>query len=389
MTVSNSESLKTKTPINAQIDCQEDKGEIIDFQTLVEKTQVMILIVQDRKICYANSMTKLLTGYNTNELLINTNLLSQLKLPQKCQISASDSQNQGITQNHLVKLSTRNSEECWLDCSLRVVQFATKPALLITAVDITKHKEAEQKIKQILEQEKKLISMISHELRTPLNVISFASNLLKTYGDRWNPGKVKQHLERLQRGVDTISLLIDEWLILGKADIGKLKLEPQTFNLEKFCRNLLSDLQLRDDASRDYPSDTLRDRHFRQINFVIQGDGSSVNLDRRILQLILTNLLENAIKYSSNQGDVDFTVVCQPEQLIFQIKDRGIGIAQSDLEQLFKPFYRGKNVDNIPGHGLGLAVVKKLVELSNGQINVKSQLGIGTEFIISIPKQKS
>jgi PAS domain S-box-containing protein len=386
MTVSNSESLKTKTPINAQIDCQEDKGEIIDFQTLVENTQVMILIVQDRKICYANSMTKLLTGYNTDELLINTNLLSQLKLQQQCQISASDSQNQGITQNHQVKLLTRNSEECWLDCSLRVVQFATKPAILITAVDITKHKEAEQKIKQILEQEKKLISMISHELRTPLNVISFASNLLKTYGDRWKPGKVKQHLERLQRGVDTISLLIDEWLILGKADIGKLKLEPQTFNLEKFCRNLLSDLQLRDDASCDYAS---RDRHFRQINFVIQGDGSSVNLDRRILQLILTNLLENAIKYSSNQGDVDFTVVCQPEQLIFQIKDRGIGIAQSDLEQLFKPFYRGKNVDNIPGHGLGLAVVKKLVELSNGQINVKSQLGIGTEFIISIPKQKS
>ncbi len=381
MTVSNSESLKTKTPINAQIDCQEDKGEIIDFQTLVENTQVMIWIFQDRKICYANSMTKLLTGYNTDELLINTNLLSQLKLQQQCQISASDSQNQGITQNHQVKLLTRNSEECWLDCSLRVVQFATKPAILITAVDITKHKEAEQKIKQILEQEKKLISMISHELRTPLNVISFASNLLKTYGDRWKPGKVKQHLERLQRGVDTISLLIDEWLILGKADIGKLKLEPQSFNLEKFCRNLLSDLQLRDDASCD--------RHPRQINFVIQGDGSSVNLDRRILQLILTNLLENAIKYSSNQGDVDFTVVCQPEQLIFQIKDRGIGIAQSDLEQLFKPFYRGKNVDNIPGHGLGLAVVKKLVELSNGQINVKSQLGIGTEFIISIPKQKS
>jgi PAS domain S-box-containing protein len=376
MTVSNSESLKTKTPINAQIDCQEDTGEIIDFQTLVEKTQVMILIVQDRKICYANPMTKLLTGYNTDELLINTNLLSQLKLPQKCQISASDSQNQGITQNHLVKLSTRNSEECWLDCSLRVVQFATKPALLITAVDVTKHKEAEQKIKQILEQEKKLISMISHELRTPLTVISFASNLLKTYGDRWKPDKVKQHLERLQRGVDTINLLIDEWLILGKADIGKLKLEPQTFNLEKFCRNLLSDLHL-------------SNGNLQQINFFNQGDNQLVTLDFRILQLILTNLLENALKYSPKGKAIDFTVACHPKEVIFKIKDRGIGIKESDLQQLFKPFYRGKNVDNIPGHGLGLAVVKKLVELSNGQINVKSQLGIGTEFIISLPKQKS
>jgi PAS domain S-box-containing protein len=381
MTVSNSESLKTKTSINAQIDCQEDKGEISDFQTLVENTQVMILIFQDQKISYANPMTKLLTGYNTDELLINTNLLSQLKLQQQCPISASDIQNQGITQNHLIKLLTSNSEECWLDCSLRVVQFATKPAILITAVDITKHKEAEQKIKQILEQEKKLISMISHELRTPLNLISFASNLLKTYGDRWKPDKVKQHLERLQRGVDTIRLLIDEWLILDKADIGKLKLEPQSFNLEKFCRNLLSDLQL-----GKSPTATLGDRHLRRIDFFYQGNGSSVNLDRRILQLILTNLLENAIKYSPNQDNVDLTVVCQSEQLIFQIKDRGIGITQSDLQQLFKPFYRGKNVDNIPGHGLGLAVVKKLVELSNGEINVKSQLGMGTEFIISIPK---
>jgi PAS domain S-box-containing protein len=375
MTVSNSD-LKTKTLINDQIDGQDDGEATIDFQTLVERTQVMILIFQDRKICYANPITKLLTGYNADELLINTELRSQLKLQPQGSISRLNPQNQ------LVKLSTKNSQECWLDCSIKTIEYASKSAILVTAVDVTKHKVAEQKIEQILQQEKKLLAMITHELRTPLNVISFTSNLLKTYGDRWQPGKIKQYLERLQRGVETLNLLLDEWLILGKADLGKLKVTPETFNLEKFCRNLWSDLQLEDNPKSD------RDRSSIEINFnfVAQENNSLVTLDRRILQLILTNLVENAIKYSPQPGNVDVNVVCQPAQITFQIKDQGIGIAPQDLQQLFQPFYRGKNVDHISGHGLGLAVVKKLVEMMNGEINVTSQLGRGTEFIISLPQ---
>ena len=371
MAVSNSKSLTNQTLSNDRFDLPDYRGEIFEFQNLIEHSRVMILIFQERRICYANSMTKTLTGYNQDELLTKTNLGAQLQLEQKSQMLKDG--NYDIAPDRQIKLSAKNGAECWLDCSLKVIKFGQKPAISITAVDITKHKLAEQKVQQVLEQEKRLVSMVSHELRTPLNVISFSSNLLKTYGERWKPVKVREYLERLQRGVDTLSLLVDEWLILGKVESGKLKLEPQPIELSSFCRNLLSDLQLGNDNSQ-------------QINFLNQADNSLVTLDHRIVQLILTNLLENAIKYSPEGKAIDFTVTCQPSEVIFKIKDRGMGIKQGDLPQLFDPFYRGNNVEDIPGHGLGLAVVKKLVELSGGRINVESQLGRGTEFVVSIPQ---
>ncbi len=371
MAISNSKSSTNQTLANDCFDLQDSGGEVSEFQTLVENTPVMLLIFQDRRICYANKMSKILTGYNQDELLTKTNLRSQLQLENKSQILAGKNH----TQNQEVELSAKNGRQCWLDCSFRVVQFAQKPATLITAVDITKHKQAQDKIQQVLKQEQNLVSMVSHELRNPLNVISFSSNLLKTHGDRWKPAKVKNYLERVQRGVDTLSLLIDEWLILDKVDKKKLKPEPKPFHLEQFCDNLICDLQLGND-------------NHQQIEFLYPADDPWVILDRRILQLILTNLLENAIKYSPEGKAIDFTVTCDREEVTFKIEDRGIGIKQSDLKQLFEPFYRGTNVDNIPGHGLGLAVVKKLVKLSGGEINVVSELGKGTQFIISFPQSK-
>lgn len=379
MAISNSKNLISQVLTEDPADLQEEGGKLFEFQTLVENTKVMMLILQDQQICYANSISKVLTGYSKEELLVNTDLVFQLQLDQKRQHSEptdslcpSAERDCAVIQERQVKLLTKNGRSCWLDCSIQIVKFAKKPAFFITAVDITRHKEAEQKIEKILKQEKKLVSMVSHELRTPLNIISFSSRLLSRYGDSWKPSKVQEYLKRLQRGVDTLSLLIDEWLILGKVDTGKIKFEPKEINIEQFCRNLISDLQLGAENQQ-------------QINFLSLGDCTSVNVDHRILQLILTNLLENALKYSPEGNEVDFIVSYNSKQLTFKIQDQGIGIKQSDLHQLFDPFYRGENVDNIPGHGLGLAIVKKLVGIHGGQITIDSKLGVGTEFVIALP----
>lgn len=379
MAISNSENLTSQVLVKDPAALQAEGGELFEFQTLVENTKVMMLIFQDQQICYTNSMSKVLTGYSKEELLVNTDIVFQLQLDQiKQHLELTDwlypcaESDRTVIQDRQVKLLTKNGRLCWLDCSIQMVKFARKPAFFVTAVDITKHKEAEQKIEKILKQEKKLVSMVSHELRTPLNIISLSSRLLSRYGDRWNPSKVQEYLKRLQRGVDTLSLLIDEWLILGKVDTGKLKFEPKPLNIEQFCRNLLSDLQLGAENQQ-------------QINFLSQGDCASVSVDRRILQLILTNLLENALKYSPDGNEIDFIVSSNSKQLTFKIKDQGIGIKQSDLQQLFNPFYRGENVDNIPGHGLGLTIVKKLVGIHGGQITIDSKLGVGTESVISLP----
>jgi PAS domain S-box-containing protein len=340
------------------------------FQTVLEETDVIIFIVRDDQICYANSMFEDITGYTNEELLIHIDLFQQFQF---------DYVHCTVPRYREVKLLTKNGEECWLDYSVKVIEFAGKLAKLVTAVDITKYKQAEQKIKQVLEREKErgesrvqLVSMVSHELRVPLNIISFCTNLLKRHSNDWSKDKIQEYINRLQKGVEMLSLLIDEVLIIGKAETGKLKFEPKPLNLLQFCHNLLAEL---------YPHESYQNL----INFCCQSDCSSVSVDKIMLQIILTNLLENAIKYSPSGNIVDFIVSCQDGKVIFQIKDRGIGIAPADQERLFEPFYRGKNVDNLPGNGLGLAIVKNLVDIHCGEITVKSQVGVGTEFALALP----
>ncbi|MEH1978593.1 MAG: PAS domain-containing sensor histidine kinase [Nostoc sp.] len=334
--------------------------------------EAIFLVGSDGKILSFNNAACSVFGYSGEEFLSMT--VEDLNPNFDC-IHCT------LPQYKEVKILTKNGEECWLDYSVKVIEFAGNPAKLLTAVDITKYKQAEQRIKQILEREKELgesrvqlVSMVSHELRVPINVISYCTNLLKRHSDDWSKGKIQEYVNRLQKGVEMLSLLIDEVLIIGKAESGKLKFEPKPLDLLQFCRNLLAEL---------YPNESYQ----KLINFCCESDCSSVSVDKIMLQIILTNLLENAIKYSPSGNIVDFIVSCQGGKVIFQIKDRGIGITAADQERLFEPFYRGKNVDNLPGNGLGLAIVKNLVDIHGGQITVKSQVGVGTEFAIALPLQ--
>jgi signal transduction histidine kinase len=108
-------------------------------------------------------------------------------------------------------------------------------------------------------------------------------------------------------------------------------------------------------------------------------------MDEKLLLHILSNLLSNAIKYSPVNTAVIFSCTCEKETVIFEVKDEGIGIPPEDLERLFESFHRAKNVGDIPGTGLGLAIVHKSVQLHGGQITVKSEVGVGTTFRVSLP----
>ncbi|HHP7245157.1 MAG TPA: sensor histidine kinase, partial [Elainellaceae cyanobacterium] len=100
---------------------------------------------------------------------------------------------------------------------------------------------------------------------------------------------------------------------------------------------------------------------------------------------ILSNLLSNAIKYSPNKTDIQVKLNCTKRDIIIQVQDSGIGISESDREHLFTPFYRGRNVTNIPGTGLGLAIISQCVELHGGSIEMTSQVNCGTLFIVKLP----
>jgi signal transduction histidine kinase len=215
--------------------------------------------------------------------------------------------------------------------------------------------------------------MVSHEFRIPLNIISFAASLLKRHGDRWSEEKKLNYFDRLQSAVEQLSSLMDEVLIIGRAEAGKLVFETTSLDLAAFCQEIVSEMHL-------------REKNHQRINFVCYGDRRKVEVDKKILRRILINLLSNAIKYSPDRHPVELILDFQNQKTILTVKDRGIGIPELDRQKLFESFYRGSNVGDLPGHGLGLAIVKKLADIHGAQISVESEVGKGTTFSLCLEK---
>jgi PAS domain S-box-containing protein len=351
------------------------------FRTLAETSDAIIFINQGTHFCYVNPAAEAITGYRREELLAYPDISELIK--ERRQLHRRDKsvflQDEEIKHCEEIKILTKNGEERWLNCCIGVIEFEGKLAVLGTAIDITKHKQAEVEIRQALEQEKELselqarfISMVSHEFRTPLNNISFSTSSLRRYSHQWTEEEKLEYLCGIETDIEQLNSLLDEALIIGGAEAGKRKFQPRPLDVAQFCRDIVAEMQQSDSGQHVF-------------SFVSQGDCRAGCVDKKLLRPILTNLLSNAIKYSPSDSQVDLELSCWDGDLIFQIKDRGIGIPAADRQQLFESFHRGRNVGDIQGTGLGLSVVKKFVDLHGGQINVVSEVGVGTTFTVTLP----
>jgi PAS domain S-box-containing protein len=238
---------------------------------------------------------------------------------------------------------------------------------MTTEIELRQTLETEQQISELREH---FVLLGCHEVRTLLNITSLSASLLKRYSQQWTEEKKQLHLEHVQTSIEQINQLINEVLMIGKVKPGQLKFEPKLLDLDAFCRDLVTQIQLTSSNA---------------ITFTNQISCSIVSVDKNFLQLILKNLLTNAIKYSPSGGAVELQFFYRDGKLVFQVKDTGIGIPTDDLERLFELFHRGSNVGKIPGTGMGLAIVKRLVDLHQGQIYVTSEVGKGTTFTVILP----
>lgn len=254
--------------------------------------------------------------------------------------------------------------------------------IVCVAQDITERKRVEAEIHKALEKEKQLselksrfVTTTSHEFRTPLTTILSSTELLQDYGAIWSEEKKSQHFQRITSTVKYMTQLLNDVLLVSKAEVGKLEFKPAPLDLIQFCQNLVEEIQ---DSSQKHT-----------ITFMSQGDCTNACIDEKLLRHILSNLLSNAVKYSPQGDRVNFDLVCQQGEAVFRIQDRGIGIPVADQVELFNSFHRANNVGTIAGTGLGLAIVKKSVDLHGGNISFTSEVGVGTTFQVTLPLNNS
>ncbi|NEQ42277.1 MAG: HAMP domain-containing histidine kinase [Leptolyngbya sp. SIOISBB] len=231
--------------------------------------------------------------------------------------------------------------------------------------------EIEQE-KQLTDLKLNFFALASHELRTPLSAILVSAQLLDKTKTKWSEEKRSRNLKRIQSSAKTMTQLLSDILLLTRAEAGKLELNPQTINLQEFCVQLIEEVKFNSQAQQ-------------QIVFSCTGEQISAQLDEKLLRSLLMSLLTNAIKYSSPESEIQFRLHWEESHVQFQIQDQGIGISAADQQHLFESFHRGQNAKTISGAGLGLAVVRKCLELQKGDITVQSQLGLGTTVTIELP----
>jgi signal transduction histidine kinase len=220
------------------------------------------------------------------------------------------------------------------------------------------------------------IAVASHQFRTPLAVIQSNAELLEMLNDTgvdYGSEKYKKATNRISGAIAIMTDLMDDVLTLGTLTSGSVRCSREDINLVEFCEKLIKEFNLIQQDGR-------------VLDFVKVGNCYNMQLDPKLLIHSLTNLISNAFKYSEGKENPQLRIHFKPTEVVLSVKDFGLGFPESQLLNLFEPFFRAANVTEIQGTGLGLSIAKEYVEVNQGKISAKSVLGEGSCFEITFDR---
>ncbi|MCF8324756.1 MAG: PAS domain-containing sensor histidine kinase [Leadbetterella sp.] len=220
----------------------------------------------------------------------------------------------------------------------------------------------------------KFISIASHEFRTPLSTILSSLSLMEKYNELNDVEKRNKHNERIKKSIKNLTEILNDILSVNKIEEGKVIINPETFNLNNFVNDLILDLH-----------GLLKPG--QKLNLIASDiDEITVYQDPKLIRHILINLLTNAIKFSGEDSPIDITIDMDETNVLFSVKDYGLGIPKVDHKKLFTRFFRSSNVENIQGTGLGLSIVLQYINYLKGTIKFSSEVGKGSIFNVNLPR---
>lgn len=258
----------------------------------------------------------------------------------------------------------------------------------VITTNITKYREQQdilelqsQKLESLLKKEQEasaiqnqFISMVSHEFKTPLTIIDGNAQILSRRASEMDTDMIEKRSKTIRSAVSRLISLMEGILSSNMLETGNMKYEPEPFNLQDLIQELCVEQADLTPA------------------LIISADLSrvpdTVKLDKKMMTLIISNLLANAVKFAHEDPQIEINGEVRNGMLMLQFSDNGIGIPESEQSRIFERFYRASNTSGITGTGIGLSLVKQLVQIQGGSIKLVSVEGAGTTFYLTFPVNK-
>ncbi|MDD4108661.1 MAG: PAS domain S-box protein [Prolixibacteraceae bacterium] len=248
-----------------------------------------------------------------------------------------------------------------------------------TTTDVSKMKENENSLEAALRKEKELnalksrfVSQTSHEFRTPLSTMLIAAESLEAYYDEMTENKREQKISRIKNNIIYLKGVIEKVLDLSHLECGKMKLTKEKLELNEFIDNVV----MENIEMANYQHNI----EFKRYHVPVW-----INIDKQMLRQVINNMISNSCKYSPVWTTITISLCMAGTNVLISIEDRGIGIPEEDEEKIFEPFYRGVNVGEVRGTGLGLSLAMQFVKVHNGNITYTPGKNGGTVFTVKIP----
>ncbi len=381
---------------------QESRTEILDYKHALDESSIVAITDQKGIIKHVNDNFCKISKYSREELIGQDHrIINSGYHPKEFIRDLWTTIANGSIWKGEIKNKAKDGTFYWVDTTIVPFLDEKKKPYQYVAIrsDITQRKLAEEQIyrinknlekqikertfelSQALEREKELneiksrfVSIASHEFRTPLSTILSSTDLVERYKAPEQEEKQRKHLQRIKSSVKNLTEILNDFLSLEKLEQGKMEITYMDFNLYEFIKDIIEEMY------------GMLKKKNQKINYVYDG-AVDVYLDKKILRNTLLNLLSNAAKYSGEEKEIHINVNVKDEMVSVSVRDEGIGIPLEVQKNIFSQFFRADNAAHIQGTGLGLNIVKKYLELLNGDIRFTSKENEGSTFIIEFPQK--
>ncbi|MEA5139874.1 sensor histidine kinase [Arcicella rigui] len=372
-------------------------GTMTDVSIEKEKTNINNLLSQNIKdlVCihnmdgtylYVSPSIEDLTGFKPEELLGKSPY--EFFHPEDIEYINNDHEEVIKQKTSVHYLTYRFKKKCgdyvWVESNTKVFydDFNLENRLITSTREIQERKLAEEGLMKALHRERELnelksrfVSMTTHELKTPLSVISSSAEIIEVYTQQIDNPRIKnisKQLDNIYSEIIRITKLINDTLLLGKIEMGSREIKKVEINLLHLVQYIIE-------------RQNRQQKDNRVIEFEKYGIERNIQGDTLHFEHILDNLISNAFKYSQNRPNPKLILTFNESDFQVVVIDSGIGIPLNQQKMICTSFFRGHNVGNIKGSGLGLFLVNNLVKIYQGEISFESAEDHGTTFRLRIP----